>query len=277
MTVFHTVVGSGPPLVVLHGGMGLDHSYFRPWMDRCSDFASVVYMDFSGNGRSGRLSAEEIGHERWIEDVEEVRRSLGLDRVTLLGHSYGGILAQEYVLAHPGAVERLILANTTPAFDYPDIVVSNAERRGTPGQVERLLQGLSAPSPSDEAFGAVFRDILPLYFHRWDEAVARELIADIEYSAEAFNRAQFVELPDFDSQDRLGEIGCPTLVISGASDWIMPPEQGGVRLAAGIEGSRQVVLEESGHFPFAEEPDRFVALLRDWLAEGPGSGSPADP
>lgn len=265
--LFHESVGSGPPLVVLHGGMGLDHTYFRPWLDSCGDFARVVYFDFSGNGRSRANGAEDLGHERWVQDVEDVRQALGLGPITLLGHSYGGFVAQEYVLAYPQSVEKLILSNTAPILDYPEVMIENAESRGTPSQVQRVLEMFSAPTETDRAMEEAFGDILPLYFHRWNESLVRDLTKDIEYSVAAFNQGNFVDMLAFDTRDRLAEIACPTLVISGASDWIMPPEHGGERLHEGIRDSHHVVFEESGHFPFAEEPERFVDVLRSWMSE----------
>ena len=86
-----------------------------------------------------------------------------------------------------------------------------------------------------------------------------------EYSAGAFNQGMGVCLPTFNVLSRLGEITVPTLVMAGRHDWIAPPTQGAERLHAGLPNSKLVIFENSGHFPFTEEHDKFVTTVRDWL------------
>jgi proline iminopeptidase len=258
--------GQGPPMLLLHGGMGLDHSYFRPWLDPLGDAAQLIYYDQRGNGRSAQPPDwSAVDHGTWAEDADALREHLGHEKIVLFGHSYGGFLAQEYALRYPDRLLGLILCSTAPALDYPEVMLANARARGTPEQVEALGRALTARAPDDETAGRWWREIFPLYFRDPDPAVLEEAAERIRYSAGAWNRSLFELMPSFNRVDRLGEIRVPTLVLTGRDDWIMPPEQGGERLHAALGDSELVVFERSGHFPWIEERDAFLGVVRDWL------------
>jgi len=123
----------------------------------------------------------------------------------------------------------------------------------------------AGPIADDAAFRALTERIIPLYFHRYDPAFGEAMFAVHSFSAAAFNRAFGHCVPAFDTTARLGSIQVPTLLLSGADDWIMPLSLALGRLQNGIAGAQSQVLEQSGHFPFVEEPDRFAEVVRQWL------------
>jgi proline iminopeptidase len=263
--LFYAVHGHGYPMLAMHGGLGWDHTYLRPALDPLGDRLEVIYYDHRGNGRSGRPEHwEGVTHDTWVEDAEALREHLGHDRILLFGHSYGGFLAQEYALRYPGRIAGLILACTAPAMDFAEVIVGNAQARGTPEQVQAVLQGLSAPLPDDAAMERMMTQILPLYFQ--GENRGPELFLNVRYSAAAFNHAFGRCAPSFSTLERLREIRAPTLILAGRHDWIMPPGPGAERLHRGIAGSELVIFEHSGHFPWVEEPGRFAEAVRGWLA-----------
>src|SRR5215203_6048880 len=109
-------LGGGPPIVVLHGGPDFDHYYLRPELDRLADSFRLVYYDQRGRGRSGDgVDRREVSIESEVADLEAVRSRFGFESVTILGHSWGGLLAMEYAIRHPNRVTHLILVNTAPA------------------------------------------------------------------------------------------------------------------------------------------------------------------
>ena len=109
-SLYVRVVGQGPPVLVLHGGPDFDHSYLLPELDRLGDAFRVVYYDQRGRGRSAEhVRPEDVSLGSDVEDVDAVRRHLGLEAPILLGHSWGTVLALEYALRHPRQVSRLIL------------------------------------------------------------------------------------------------------------------------------------------------------------------------
>ncbi len=139
-------------MLLMHGGLGYDHTYFRPWLDVLGERTELIYYDHRGNGRSSRPESwEGITHETWAQDADALREHLGHERVLLFGHSYGGFLAQEYALRYPERLEGLILCSTAPVFDYPEVAMANAAARTTAAQFQALTEALSAPVRDDDA------------------------------------------------------------------------------------------------------------------------------
>ena len=259
--------GTGPPMLCLHGGLGLDHTYFRPWLDPLAEHVELVYYDHRGNGRSDRPEDwSRIDHEVWVDDIERLRRHFGFDEILLFGHSYGGYFAQEYALEYRQHVRGLILCDTSPAADYGEAVFANAAARATPEQLDLLATALSRPFTGTAGeFGSTYAAVLPLYFRDPDPARLAAVSAEMRFSPGAFNRG-FIECrPHFNTLERLGEIEAPTLILSGQDDFIVPPQHGAERLHARIDHSELVLFQESGHFPFVEEQDRFLQVVREWL------------
>lgn len=250
--------------------MGFDQSTLRPWLDPLADAYELIFYDHRGNGRSeSPADWSTIDHASWVRDAEVLRTRLGLGRVVLFGHSWGGFLAQEFALRHPEAIAGLILCSTAPALDFPEQIVANASARGTAVQVAALDRAFSVPQADDAALAALMRTIGSLYFHRPDPAVVDSVFADVHYSASAFNRALFHCAGTFDTRPRLHEVRAPTLLVCGSDDWIMPAAFGVERIAREIPHAEVRIIDEAGHFPFAEKPDEFIALVRRWLERLP--------
>lgn len=265
--VYSVTVGVGPTLLTMHGGLGLDHTLFRPWLDPLGEECRLVYYDHRGHGRSPRLASfEGCSHATWADDGDALRASLDVPRFIVLGHSYGGFLALEYALRYPDRLAGLVLSNTAPAMHHGEVVLANAERRGGPKMLERVRRLLTEPLPGDEAMAEAFAEVLPLYFHRYDPDIGARMLTDLQPCAAAFNHGNARCLPDYDVRDRLGGIQVPTLVLSSADDWIMPVEHGGDVLAKGIPGACHVVFERSGHFPFIEEQEAYLAAVSGFIS-----------
>ena len=169
--LFYETVGQGRPIIFMHGGLGLDHAYFRPWLDPLADHYQFIFFDTSGNGRSPRPNGfEGVSHETWVEEADALRAHLGLERIILFGHSYGSFLSMEYAIRHADRLDGLILADAAPALDYPEIVVGNAQKRGTPEQVTTVIEALTSPADSDGAFRKIWNTIAPIYYHHYDRS-----------------------------------------------------------------------------------------------------------
>jgi proline iminopeptidase len=246
---------------VVHGGPGLDHTYLRPWLDPLATDVQLVFSDLPGNGRSERFPLAG-GMEVWAEAIEHLRASLGADRMVLLGHSFGGYVAQEYALRHGDRLDGLVLCCTAPAFDFGEAVKANVAARATP---EQLATWQAGPPADDQAFRKRWTGLLPLYFAKYRPQIGAAMDAHTRYSAAAFAFGISECLPGWSAVERLRRLRTPTLVVSGRRDVIAPIERAGNRLQAGITGARHLILEDSGHFPFIEEQPAFLAGLRHWL------------
>ena len=265
--LFYETVGSGPPLMFMHGGLGFDHTYFRPWVDSLADDYTLIFYDHRGNGRSERpANLDDVYHSTWADDGDALREHLGIDKITLLGHSYGGLLAQHYALRHQEHLSGLILGTTYPAWDYTDVILEKARAKGTPEQVRAIEQQFFTHVANDEDMEEMAAAIGALYFHDMDSEAAKAENPNAVYSAAGYNRG-FIDIhAQHDVVDRLGEITVPTLVLCGADDFVTPYEQGPGRLHWGIPGSKFVMFEHSAHMLFMEENEKFLRVLREFLA-----------
>ncbi|MBK6516191.1 MAG: alpha/beta fold hydrolase [Polyangiaceae bacterium] len=243
-------VGRGAPLYFLHGGPGLDHSYFRPFVEPLADGLELVFYDQLGCGRSARPDPLLGGIEGWAEELEALRRELGHGRISLLAHSFGVLIAATYALTYPEHLEAAVLTGAPSVFDFPG---GFAQRRG-----------IVAPALDDEGLRAFVRSKLPSFFHRYDPAVVERLDARLRYSGRA-NAYGTACLPTFNLRARRDRWVARTLIIAGGRDAITPTA-GAQRLARSIDGARVATLDQSGHFPFIEEPEAFLELVRAYLA-----------
>ena len=123
-----------PVAFVLHGGPGLDHSYFKPWLSPLADDFQLVYIDHRGTGRSERVPLETCTIEQMADDIEELRKLLGFGQITVIGNSFGGMWGQVYALRYPESVERLILITTSPSHEFWTAATGELERRATPNR-----------------------------------------------------------------------------------------------------------------------------------------------
>ncbi|NOR64374.1 MAG: alpha/beta fold hydrolase [Rhodobacteraceae bacterium] len=256
--IFYTIEGEGTPVMVMHGGLGLDHTYFRPYLDALEN-VQIIYYDHLGNGRSEHPEDfSELTFERFVADAEALRQHLDLGKIILIGHSYGGFIAQEYAAAHPDALKGLVLANTVPVFDYAPTL------SGTDEQMAALGAVFSRPMESDEDFQTNWNIISQMYYHNYDAEIGAELDMNTQYSYQAWNVANGL-LATFNTLEKLPMIDVPTLVIGGRHDGITPVEPGTARIAGLLPQAEMVVFENSGHFPFIEEPALHLETLQNWI------------
>jgi proline iminopeptidase len=258
--LFYERIGSGPPLLVMHGGLGLDHTYFRPWLDPLGVDAELIYYDHRANGRS-RAASESLTMEQLAADADALLGHLGISRAAVLGHSYGGYTALQLALAFPHRVSHLVLCDTAAAA--PDWEAA-MERAGRLGASEELL-ARAAQGFADEAGAREWLEVMaPVYFPHSDPAVGGRVFGDVRIDLAADQRGTQL-LASFDAEPRLGEIQVPTLVVAGRDDFLYPPEDQ-ERLRAGIPGAELVLIEGSGHLPFVEAQEFFLDALRAFLA-----------
>jgi len=253
-------IGSGPPVLIMHGGLGLSHDYLRPYFDSLAATNTVVYYDHFGNGRSDKPDDyADMTFDRLASDAAVLMTSLGHQRFTLIGHSYGGFIAQHFALTYIDRLEGLVLVDTVPTFDYAPAV------SGTDTQMAAFGKLFGAPMADDAEWRATWGLVVQMYFHEWDQGIGADLDARTQYEHRAWN-ASGALLGSYNMLDALPKITVPTLVVSGRQDGITPPGPGGERIASLIPDAQLAIFEQSGHYPFIEEQDAFFAVLKDWLA-----------
>lgn len=258
--LFYVVVGEELPCLVMHGGLGFDHTGLHPWLDPLGDVMHLVYYDHRGNGRSGRPPTETLTFEQFCSDADALREQLGFEKVAVLGYSFGGFIALEYALRYPEHISHLILFDTAPTFDYGEEIEANARRKGaTPEQ----LEALEASADNEAEFWHLIKLIEPLYFHTYDADLAERVLGKTIVSLEAGEAGEGIT-EEWDLTTRLGEISAPTLILVGRDDFICPPSQSKL-MHERIPNSELVIFEKSGHFAHVEEPEAFFDAVREWI------------
>ena len=266
--IFYDVVGGGSstPLLFMHGGLGLDHTYFRPGVDPLALGRRLIFYDHYGNGRSRGSGATNISGtlEALCADADAIRREAANGPVTVLAHSFGCCVAVQYALSHPDSVRALILCGGVASVAFGPALMAAIAAHGTPAQLDVYQRAFSGSIRTDQEFRDGWLTVFPLYFNRYRDEYGRQMAAGTAFSAEGFNRFAAEALPayapDFDA------LKTPTLILTGRHDHLIAPEHGGARLHREIRGSQLHTFEASGHFPFIEEADAFVAVVSAWLA-----------
>jgi pimeloyl-ACP methyl ester carboxylesterase len=273
-TLTYRRLGEGPSLVCHPGGPGFSSLYFGD-LAGLGERLSLVLLNPRGTDHSDRPSdprAYDIAD--YVADLDELRAYLGLERMDLLGHSHGGVVAIAYAATHPARVNRLVLASTLARFaaEQEDAMVRALEARDGEPWYADARAALEAEQAGEFATDAELGELalreFPLYFARYganESAYLETLRADVP-CADAlliFNREIF---ESFDLRRDLARITAPTLVITGADDFITGPVCA-EELVAGIPGAEAAVLPDTGHFIFVESRERFRSEVLRFLLD----------
>ena len=271
VSLYVEVTGHGDPVLLMHGGPGLDHISLTSFRD-LADRHTVVFYDHRCNGRSTGAPLTSMTWQNLIADADALREELGFERWAVLGHSFGGHVALEYALRYPERVSQLVLMDTAgdARWSQKNAAKVLAGRGFSPKTVavaRRFYDGRIAPK---DFVRAAFR-LLPAYDHRFSLLrLAREML---EGGWRMRTRPEALEfggqmMRGWSVMDRLGEIRVPTLVLAGRDDFLFPPESQAL-LAAGIPNARLQIIERAGHNPQSERPAETLAAVADFLAVAP--------
>jgi pimeloyl-ACP methyl ester carboxylesterase len=249
-----------PTVVLLHGGPGFDHSNFKPDFSRLTEIAQVIYLDHRANGRSGRGDRAKWNLPQWGDDVRAFCEALEIERPIVMGNSFGGMVAMSYATRHPEHPVKLVLSSTA-ARSRQDRSLDMFERLG--GAEAREVARRFFENPGPETMPDYQKKCLPLY-NRTPPApdVARRVVMNLEVTADFFKHEShtFNFLPD------LGRIKCPTLIIAGELDPILPVADSKDIAAAMTPGvARLEVFENAGHGAYRDQPDRFFKILSEFI------------
>jgi proline iminopeptidase len=255
---------SGPTIITLHGGPGASQDYLRPQFDLLATGRTLLYYDQRGGGQSEVPREAPLDWHAHVADLAAVVRAHGSPPATLLGFSWGGLLALLFTLEHPGLVGRLALIGPAPTYaDARAAYNAEFERRQAAPAVAAARAELSASGLRERDPDAFWRRAFELsvagYFR--DPSRARNL-TPFRVGARA-QKAVWESLKGLDLRDRVGAIGADTLILHGRHDPV--PLAASETLASLMPHARLVIFEDSGHALYAEETDRFVAELDAFL------------
>jgi proline iminopeptidase len=270
--IYSEIIGHGAPIIILHGGPGLDHTYLLPQFQELSKYHKLIFYDQRGSGKSGgKVDSLSITIDNFISDLEGLRKALHIQKMNLFGHSWGTLLGMYYACRYPEHVKSIILANTmgaTSEFLLP--FITNRESRRTSKDSAAILQIMSSnefikrdPAVMDKFARIFFRsyflnqslaDSLTLSFNN---TTAQNLLT-------IFNLfGKF--LSNYNIREKLKKLNCPVLIIHGDYDPI--PLKYAAELNSIIKGSKFVVLKNCGHFSFVEAPETLFTECESFLTK----------
>ena len=262
---------TAPPLFALHGGPGSTHNYFAP-LEGLADERPVVLYDQIGCGNSDRPQGIEWSVGVFREEVDALREQLGLERIHLLGTSWGGMLALEHVLSGAEGIVSLTLSST-----LANLALWNEEqlrlRAALPPEVIEVLDRHERAGTYDDP---EYEEAMDVYFERHFyrgprpraelKAMAAGKAIDVYRAMQGPNEWTTTgALKGWDVRDRLHELDVPTLIVRGRYD--MCTNVVAAELIHGIRDAREVVFEESSHTPVLEESDRYLDVIGAFLRE----------
>lgn len=258
--LFTRRIGAGPPAVVLHGGPGADHGYLLPGFDALADGRELLYYDQRGGGRSPVSREVPVGWTEQVGDLEGLRAHWQLDQLTLIGYSWGGLLALLYALEHPARVSRLALVSPAPTW------------RGAREEFERDF----ARRNLDPALQEERRRLRESGLRERDPAAFQQRIFELSVAPYFFDPARAAELTpfrvtgrtqqevwrslgDYDLRPRLPALGTvPSLILHGEND---PIPIGAARTASELLEAAFHPLSRCGHVPYVEAVEQFRTLV----------------
>jgi proline iminopeptidase len=281
--IYYKTFGNGEPLVCLHGGPGASHDYLLPYFLPLARTNKLVFIDERGSGRSGKLE-DPAGYtvENMVEDVEAVRVALGLGKINLLGHSYGGVLAQAYAFKYQQYLDHLVLCSTfhstkqlndifqkMMAAMSPELRtrIETMEKAGLFGHGKDYEKNRYTAEYMVAAWGEGY---FPYLYAKhpdpnYDPAAAGNTSWDL-YREMWGSHGEFIvdgNLASVEYGDRLGSLHVPTLITVGDHDECDPSIAHDMQ--SKIPGSKLVVLPQSGHMTFVDQPGMFLKAVDDFV------------
>lgn len=281
--IYYKILGRGEPLLIVHGGPGASHDYFLPYLLPLARHNQLVFIDERGSGRSEKLE-DPSGYtvENMVEDVEAVRQALGLGKISLLGHSYGGVLAQAYALKYQANLSHLVLGSTFASTKGLNEVFVRMKEKMSPELRDRInkmeadgLYGHGLPYEQNRyttgyMVAAWGEGYFPYLYHNrpdanYDPQENGKMSWDL-YREMWGSHGEFVidgNLKSVEYTDRLATIKVPTLILVGDHDESDPSLSEAMH--AKIAGSKLVILPSSGHMTFVDQPGMFLKAVDDFL------------
>ena len=269
-----TYMRERPTAFLIHGGPGSDHTALKARYGKLAEKMQLVYFDQRGQGRSGRGNPEKYMLDENVEDLEALRRYLGLGPIVSIGTSYGGMVAMAHAARHPDSVSHLILVVTAAHAGHIERAKAIVAERGTAEQIAMCDEVFSGRINTQEKLRHYFEVMGPLYARRDDPALSKFGLERAILSPEALNRAigpgGFQRTLDL--RPELGAITAPTLILAGRHDWIAAPEFS-EEIHRHIPGSDLRIFEESAHSIGGDEPQRFLDVVAGFVVYKTGARS----
>jgi len=261
--------GSGYPLIILHGGPGLDHHMFGDYLDPLADEFRLILVDQRAQGLSETCPEESWTLQQMAKDVVSLAKAMGLDSYAVLGHSYGAFVALQNAVDFPGLAARTIVSSGLPSAKYLEAVWKNLEMFEPVelrAQVTRSWEREKVVQTREEV-DRLLHEQLPFQFgNPLDERIAEfeQRTAGAVNSPAVLRFFANAEYGGIEAEEKLGNVTQPVLVLAGRCDRTCIVE-GAEALANGLPHAELIVFENSGHMTYVEENEKYIKVVREFL------------
>ncbi|NJL64617.1 MAG: alpha/beta fold hydrolase [Methylacidiphilales bacterium] len=253
-----------PVAFLIHGGPGADHTGYKPTFSALTRRLQLVYFDHRGQGRSARDRKENYTLDNNVEDMEALRQYLGLDKIVVLGTSYGGMVALSYAVRYPQYVSHLIVIASSGSYRFLERAKQILAERGSEEQKQITQYLWDGNFANEEQLRDYFKIMAPMYSHKYNPNTSVQVWDNKILSVDAINIAFGGFLKTYDVLGQLHKITAPTLVIGGRHDWICAPEFS-EEIARCIPKADLRIFENSGHLIRADEPQALMDVINGFL------------
>ena len=266
--LFVKTMGSGEPIVMVHGGPGFNYLYFLPQFKELAIHYKLIFYDQRASGKSsGDVDSSSMTMENFVKDLEGIRKLFRLKKMNLYGHAWGGLVAMNYAIKFPQNLRSLILSNPTPASSrLRNAIYPTLSKRATKkdGNEYREIVSLKKFKEKDPKTMAKFYKLLfkPSFYNRkYSDSLNIILPPDNEKKNKLLS---LVPLFKYDITKQLDTIKCPTIIITG--DYDIMPLEANKEIQREIKDSKLVTLKNCGHFPFVEDKREYFKIIENFLA-----------
>lgn len=267
-------MGEGHPLLMLHGGPGLDHTQFRPWLDPLAERFRLIYVDLRSQGRSDLAEPATWTIERMAADVEELTGSMFLDSYAVVGHSFGSFVALRHAV-DSGRASHYVLMGAMASARWLDRIDRNLREFEPEHLREQVESAWDAETTVDtvDGFRRLLVDQLPFHFAEPEGAAVAEFTAAVgrmHLSPDVLRTAANSDYGGIEVEASLGGIRAPVLVISAEHDRVAVPEAGW-EIAEAVPNGELVLMKNAGHMMFVEKPEAVRKAIEDFFDRTPAS------
>lgn len=261
--------GNGYPIILLHGGPGLDHHMFGDYLDRLADEFRLVLVDQRAQGLSDMCPEETWSLGQMAKDVVSLAKAMGFDQYAVLGHSYGAFVALQNAVDYPGHSSQTIVSSGLPSAKYLESVWKNLEMfepLELREQVTKSWEREKAVQTREEV-DRLLHDQLPFQFgDPLDKRIAEfeQRTAGGVNSPAVLRFFANAEYGGIEAEDKLGVVTQPVLVLAGRGDRTCVVE-GAEAMAKGLPDAELIIFDTSGHMTYVEENEKYIKVVRDFL------------
>lgn len=257
-------LGTRPVMILVPGGPGGNHSVYLPMANKLLQFADLIFFDPRACGSSEPGDKKYCTIDHYIDDIEAIRLYFNLDKISLLGGSYGSMASIGYAIKYPDRLEKLVLLAGAPSYKFIQTAKENLKRKGTTQQKAAAQKLWEGTFKSAKEFSEFYKIMAPLY--SVNPAPAPPTTSSgIPYNIEVTNLGFSDFLRTFNYENQIEKITCPTLIIWGEDDWINDVCYAKL-IASKIQNPTLHIFKQCGHFAEVDQPALFYKTLTDFFS-----------